>query len=745
MKSLTCLSLAIIVPIWAANAQDVVKVVRQRRPVTVPDTVRMTKLGDWRYYWGASSAGRVAQFSPDGSKFVVVLRKGNLEQNTNEFSLLLWNTDEVFGSPAAKVLLTMSTSSNRDAIEGATWLDDGQTLAFMGESPDQLHQVYTFNIKTRTLKRITNHPTNVRSFSITPDGNRVAYTAEEPAKSIWDERAKKEGIIVSNQRLPDLVAGRKNGETLDGQLFFQSNANSRPMKTLGKLPRWYDTPFLSPDGKYVVVGTYVSEVPEIWKEYSDKYLKLQMRQAGVERYILLKTETGESRVLLDSPIGPYVSEGAWSPDSLSVVVSCVYLPLTNSFGDEREARKSKTFAVEVGVPSGRITKISDEDLKVSRWNAQTNQLIFEARQKDQNPTPASKVFFRKSGDKWEKVANSKLETPRPEVILEEDMNTAPKIFAVDSTSCRKTMLWDLNPQFKDLEFGRVEAVTWKGSDGHEVKGGIYYPVNYAPGKRYPLVIQTHGWNPDKFWIDGEMTTAFAAQPLAGKDIMVLQADEIWYGPDFNTPKEVDREVATIEGATDYLDKRGLIDRNRVGLIGFSRTCLFVKYALTHSTYRFAAASVTDGVDGGYFAYMAFLNGNLAWSKLFHEGINGGLPFGKGLQSWMERSPGFNMDRVQTPLRITALNSMSALGEWEWFAGLTSLSKPVEMVMLPDGQHALEKPWERMVSQQGNVDWFCFWLKGEEDPDPTKAEQFARWRELRKLQEKNEATRTGSKQ
>jgi hypothetical protein len=35
-----------------------------------------------------------------------------------------------------------------------------------------------------------------------------------------------------------------------------------------------------------------------------------------------------------------------------------------------------------------------------------------------------------------------------------------------------------------------------------------------------------------------------------------------------------------------------------------------------------------------------------------------------------------------------------------------------------------------------VDWFRFWLKGEEDPDPAKVEQYARWRELRNLQEHN---------
>jgi hypothetical protein len=34
----------------------------------------------------------------------------------------------------------------------------------------------------------------------------------------------------------------------------------------------------------------------------------------------------------------------------------------------------------------------------------------------------------------------------------------------------------------------------------------------------------------------------------------------------------------------------------------------------------------------------------------------------------------------------------------------------------------------------------FWLKCEEDPDPTKAQQYARWREFRKLRD-DDARRT----
>ena len=68
-------------------------------------------------------------------------------------------------------------------------------------------------------------------------------------------------------------------------------------------------------------------------------------------------------------------------------------------------------------------------------------------------------------------------------------------------------------------------------------------------------------------------------------------------------------------------------------------------------------------------------------------------------------------------------------DWEWFEGLTLLGKPVDMVMMQDGTHVLQKPWQRIVSQQGNVDWFDFWLTGHEDLNPRKREQYARWHRL----------------
>ncbi len=55
-----------------------------------------------------------------------------------------------------------------------------------------------------------------------------------------------------------------------------------------------------------------------------------------------------------------------------------------------------------------------------------------------------------------------------------------------------------------------------------------------------------------------------------------------------------------------------------------------------------------------------------------------------------------------------------------------------MVTLEEDDHPLQKLWNRLVSRGGTVDWFRFWLKGDEDPDPAKREQYERWRELRKV-------------
>src|SRR5258708_707918 len=440
------------------------------------------------------------------------------------------------------------------------------------------------------------------------------------------------------------------------------------------------------------------------------------------RLVFVGTTTGRQGVLLDTPVGRLsVGRLAWAPDSRSVAFADVYLPLGGS-DEDLAIRRSHLFAVEVNVPTLDWKTITREELTLVEWQSKPNRLVFSPGRATMRPQNVASVFFSKENAEWKKGA-ADIERRRPEIILDEGPNAPPKIVLLDSKTGEGQLLYDLNPQFEGLRFSRVEEVKWSASPNHEVKGGLYYPVNYLPGRRYPLVIQTHGWNPHRFWIDGAFPAPFAAQALAGRDIVVLQADEDY--SDMGTTKEVDREVAALKGAIDFLDEKGLIDRNRVGVIGFSRTGLYVRFALTHWQYRFAAASLTDDFSGGYFPYIAFSLGNTSWARS-SEGPNGGLPFGGCLHSWIERSPGFNLHNVQTPVRLVALHPASLLGEWEWFSALRRLDRPVQLVYLQDSDHVSQRPSYRLASQAGNVDLFGFWLKDEIVSGPAQAEQYKRW-------------------
>ena len=69
------------------------------------------------------------------------------------------------------MVLTMSSSSNRDAIKNVKWLDDSESLAFIRENPAELSQVYLFKIQTRLLIKMTAHPTAVTDYDILGNGD----------------------------------------------------------------------------------------------------------------------------------------------------------------------------------------------------------------------------------------------------------------------------------------------------------------------------------------------------------------------------------------------------------------------------------------------------------------------------------------------------------------------------------------------------------------------------------------------
>jgi dipeptidyl aminopeptidase/acylaminoacyl peptidase len=292
-------------------------------------------------------------------------------------------------------------------------------------------------------------------------------------------------------------------------------------------------------------------------------------------------------------------------------------------------------------------------------------------------------------------------------------------------------LWNPNPQLLGVRWGEATELRWKDRNGHEWKGGLIKPVNYVPGKRYPLVVQMYSFHEGEFLTDGVAPTAMPARAIASAGMFYLQAAKkprhTW------DQQEAQDHLDGVLSAIETLDAQRLIDPHKVGLIGFSFTNWYVENELVRAPGRFAAATIAEGTDNSYTQYLFWGIANPQLRKQM-DAINGGEPFGKSLTKWMINAPAFHLDQVTAPVRIEAMTSGSLLGEWEIYASLRLQHKPVDLIYYPTGQHQLQRPLERLASAQGNVDWFRFWLQGYEDPDPAKWQQYTRWERMRCLNE-----------
>jgi hypothetical protein len=121
-------------------------------------------------------------------------------------------------------------------------------------------------------------------------------------------------------------------------------------------------------------------------------------------------------------------------------------------------------------------------------------------------------------------------------------------------------------------------------------------------------------------------------------------------------------------------------------------------ALTTGSVQFAAASVTDGWNYGYWAYLTAVNTDDDIYSRVTDSTVGAKPFGVGLQLWLKRAPDFNMQNVHAPLLVNSLSRVSLLASmWEPYAVLRSLGKPVELVLFHSDEHVLTNPEVRLAS------------------------------------------------
>lgn len=736
------------------------------RDFSVTDEIGIARFGD------PSGLSEGPLFSPSGKLVAVRTERGLVDQNRVEDELRIYDVDSLrrlANAPDPSVLprplveVRKRTNATGMLISEMKWLEDSSGLAFLLKTEEGRQQLWLADVIRQTYKALTPAEHDVLSFHIRA-ASRFVYTVRSPGSSDAKlrESAKDFAFVATGQPLPKLLLDLMNGAqdfhggdrsvlwaVHDGKPFLVRNSSDGKPVVLYHFGQ--DALSLSPDGNTVATALPVQEVPEAWaRQYPQGVGILRIvpgpQDVGADsgsiltlQYAMIRLSSGRISVLTDAPTAASagwvaIGQVAWSRDSRALLLPGTFL--AGSMGAPP--------CVAVAVPGDRtvecvrVMEPMDTVLSVHFADGDAHRpvidtVVFDSMDGRHNESRE----FAKTAGVWSPQQNEGgHQDSDVAIILRESLQDPPVLVVTDRASGRSRVVWDPNPQLKAIRLGEASVYRWKDKTGREWIGGLYKPPDYFPGRRYPLVIQTHGFFENEFRPSGQFPSAFAARALAAHGIIVLQVRDC---PIRSTPDEGPCQVRGYQAAIEHLVNEGAIDPNRVGIIGFSRTVYYVMLALTTSTVHFRAASITDGINAGYLQYLYGVDHANNLGLTDSEQVIGASPTGSGLQTWFQRSPEFNVDNIEAALQVAAFSRLEILYMWEPYALMRVLKKPVDLLVINTYEHVLTNPEARLISQGGTVDWFRFWLKGEEDPDPLKAEQYKRWRGLRKLQKSNHAT------
>ncbi len=166
-------------------------------------------------------------------------------------------------------------------------------------------------------------------------------------------------------------------------------------------------------------------------------------------------------------------------------------------------------------------------------------------------------------------------------------------FFVDLDSGDKTQITDYPnpyPQMTDLY---TELVTYQRSDGVPLSGTLILPADYTEGHKLPLILQAYPQEYTDASTAGQVSGSPYQFPnfwgssirylvLEGYAVLTSASIPIIGDPETVNETFIEQTVSSVQSAIDYLDERGIIDPQKVGITGHSYGAFMVANVLAHS-------------------------------------------------------------------------------------------------------------------------------------------------------------------
>lgn len=298
------------------------------------------------------------------------------------------------------------------------------------------------------------------------------------------------------------------------------------------------------------------------------------------------------------------------------------------------------------------------------------------------------------------------------LYTEQRFDMSPRLVLRKNNSPEK-IIFQSNPHREKYYWGSAELINFTTSKGKQAKGILYYPADYDPAKKYPMIVHIYEKQSSSFhhYINPTFYTGtgFNAAVMTANGYFVLCPD-IQHETGTVGENTVDFTISAVK----YIINRNVVNTKKIGLMGHSFGGYETNFVITQTDIFRAAIS------GGSISDLTSFYLNVGWALSISDMARfqsqqwriGKTPF-EDPALYAKNSPVANVSNVHTPLLL-----WSGKEDWhtnwhqsiEFYMALRRLKKPGVMLLYPEEHHVLTKPFNQKKHSLKVMQWFDYYLK-----------------------------------
>jgi dipeptidyl aminopeptidase/acylaminoacyl peptidase len=264
-----------------------------------------------------------------------------------------------------------------------------------------------------------------------------------------------------------------------------------------------------------------------------------------------------------------------------------------------------------------------------------------------------------------------------------------------------------------------EVVRWKSQDGAAIEGVLHKPANFQTGRRYPLLVAIHGGPtgisrpvPYSNYVGTYPIDAFLA-----RGALVLEPNyrgSAGYGAAFRALNVRNLGIGDawdVIAGIDALVAQGLVDRDRVGSMGWSQGGYISAFLTTRHSNRFRAISVGAGISD-WMTY--YVNTDIhPFTRQYLKATPWDDP-----KIYADTSPMTYIKQAKTPTLIQHGDQDARVpipNAFQLYQGLRDLNVPVRLSVFKGFGHGINKPKANRALMEQNWEFFGKYIWDEATP------------------------------